>query len=150
MVLGGLAAVALAGCARSMHQGAMPGSGDVVADRQRLMKLQGASMRDINGKIQAGNIEAVAVNAETLSLTAEHIPSLFPKGPIPEKSNAKPEIWQNQAKFDGYAKTLQTMAGELRAAAAAKDAAKTQAVAREIGQKACGACHTDFRKPLRT
>jgi cytochrome c556 len=133
-----------------MDREMMRGSGDVVADRQRLMKLQGASMRDINDKIKAGNIEGAAVNAETLALTSEHIPSLFPAGSLSDKSNAKPEIWQNRAKFDGYAKTLHTLATDLRTAAAAKDAAKTQELVREVGTKACGACHTDFRKPLRT
>ena len=43
------------------------GSGDVVADRQQLMKLQGASMADITAKLRAGNTEAVAVNANQIS-----------------------------------------------------------------------------------
>jgi hypothetical protein len=33
------------------------GSGDVVADRQRLMKLNGASWADAQAKLKAGNIQ---------------------------------------------------------------------------------------------
>ena len=58
------------------------GSGDIVADRQRLMKLNGASLKDLNDKLKAGQVEAMAVNAETLAINAQHIPSLFPKGSI--------------------------------------------------------------------
>ena len=48
IVIGGLALGLAAGCAsKSMSK---MGSGDVVADRQRLMKLQGASWADIQAK----------------------------------------------------------------------------------------------------
>ena len=69
-----------AGCAgKSMSKMV---SGDVVADRQRMMKLQGASWADIQAKAKAGNIEAIAVNAETLAMTAQQIPALFPEGSL--------------------------------------------------------------------
>ena len=88
IVAGGLALGLAAGCAsKSMSK---TGSGDVVADRQRLMKLQGASWADIQAKAKAGNIEGIAVNAETLSMTAQQIPGLFPEGSGTEKSKAKP------------------------------------------------------------
>jgi len=64
IVVGGLALGLAAGCAsKGMSK---TGSGDVVADRQRLMKLQGASWADIQAKAKAGNVEGIAVNAETL------------------------------------------------------------------------------------
>ena len=62
------------------------GSGDVVADRQRLMKSVGANWGDIQAKAKAGNIEGTAVNAEVLALYAQQIPSLFPAGSGTEKS----------------------------------------------------------------
>ncbi len=40
-------------------------SSDPVADRQRLMKLIGASWADIQAKVKAGNVEAVAVNVSS-------------------------------------------------------------------------------------
>ncbi len=124
------------------------GSGDVVADRQRLMKLNAASWQDIQAKLKAGNIEAISVNAETIALNAMHIPALFPQGALSDKSNAKPEIWQKRAEFEGNAKNLQTMAEKLRDAARAKDATAVEAIAKDLPRQTCGACHTAFRKPL--
>ncbi len=98
LVVGSLAAGLLAGCATG-DQKMMMGSGDIVADRQRIMKLNGASWADAQAKIKAGNFEAVAVNAETMALNAEHIPMLFPKGSLTDKSKAKPEVWENRRRW---------------------------------------------------
>jgi cytochrome c556 len=124
------------------------GSGDVVADRQRLMKLNGASARDMNDKLKAGQIEAIAVNAETIAINAQHIPLLFPQGSMTDKSNAKPEIWEKRADFEALAKTLQAKAEEIRDAARAKDQPKVEALMKDFGRTTCGACHTTFRKPI--
>ncbi len=126
------------------------GSGDVVADRQRLMKLNGANMADAQAKFKAGNVEAIAVNAETLALNAMHIPALFPQDSLSDKSNAKPEIWQKRAEFEGLAKKLQAGAEKLRDAARAKDTASVDATMKDLGRETCGACHNAFRKPLRS
>jgi cytochrome c556 len=145
IVIGGLALGIAAGCAsRGMSK---MGSGDVVADRQRLMKLNGASWADIQAKAKAGNIEAIAVNAETLALNAEHIPALFPEGSLTEKSKAKPEVWQKWAEFERDAKNMQAQAEKLRDAAKAKNAQLTQDIVKEFGKNACGTCHTPFRQP---
>lgn len=123
------------------------GSGDVVADRQRVMKLQGASWADIQAKAKAGNIEAIAVNAETLALTAQQIPAMFPEGSLTEKSKAKPEVWQKWAEFEAAAKNLQTQAEKLRDTARAKNEQATQDILKDFGRQACGSCHTPFRQP---
>jgi len=146
VVITSLAAL-LMGYAVSQAQMA-PGSGDVVADRQRLMKLNGASSRDMNDKLKAGQIEAIAVNAETIAINAQHIPFLFPEGSMTDKSNAKPEVWEKKADFDAAAKTMQVKAEELRDAARAKDQAKVEALMKDFGRTTCGACHTPFRKPV--
>jgi len=146
VVIASLGAV-LFGYAASQAQMA-PGSGDIVADRQRLMKLNGASAKDLNDKLKAGQIEAMAVNAETIAINAQHIPYLFPAGSMTEKSNAKPEIWEKKADFDAAAKTMQVKAEELRDAAKAKDQAKVEALMKDFGRTTCGACHTPFRKPI--
>jgi cytochrome c556 len=39
------------------------------------------------------------------------------------------------------------MAEKLRDASRAKDGAAVEALVKEFGPKACGACHTPFRKP---
>jgi cytochrome c556 len=145
MVIASLVIGIGAGCAgQSMSKA---GSGDVVADRQRVMKLQGASWADIQAKAKAGNIEGIAVNAETLALTAQQIPGLFPEGSLTEKSKAKPEVWQKRAEFDAAAKNLETQAEKLRDAARAKNEQLTQDLVKDFGRQACGTCHTPFRQP---
>ncbi|MFB3819444.1 MAG: cytochrome c [Candidatus Methylomirabilales bacterium] len=122
--------------------------GDVVENRQRLMRLLGGSWGDIQAKAKAGNIEAIAVNAETIAVSSYHIPRLFPEGSLVEKSNAKPEIWQRRDEFNTAAKNLTALAEQLRDAARSKDPAAVEARVKEFGAKACGTCHTPFRKPL--
>lgn len=146
IVIGGLLAVTVTGCAMGARMGSV-GSGDVVADRQRLMKLNGASWKDVQDKVKAGNIEAVAVNAETMAINAAHIPSLFPQGSLAEKSRAKPEIWQKWDEFVNAAQNLEAEAGKLRDAARGKDEAAVQAIVKDFGKNTCGACHTPFRVP---
>jgi cytochrome c556 len=145
LVVGSLAAGLIAGCASGDKK--MAGSGDVIADRQALMKRQGQAMTDINAKLRAGNVEAVAADAEVLATTAKQIPALFPPGSTSPKSRAKPEIWQKRAEFDGYAKNLEEQAKKVAALARAKDQAPTQAAVTEMGRTTCGACHNAFRGP---
>jgi len=121
---------------------------DAIAARQQLMKDQGAAMRSIGQKGKAGQIADIAVDAETLAKTAAQIPSLFPPGSVdPEKSRAKPEIWQKWSEFEGHAKTLNTKATALAATARTGDPAATTAAAADIGRTTCGACHDAFRGP---
>lgn len=149
IVIGCLATLVVIGFAAA-QSGPKVMSGDVVADRQRLMKLNGASWADAQAKFKAGNIEAIAVNAETMAVLAQHIPVLFPQGSLTEKSNAKPEIWQKWAEFESAAKNMQVWAEKLRDTAKTKDAAATEAVIKDFGRQACGSCHTPFRVPPRT
>ncbi len=146
VVLGSLVALALAGSATGQST-AKIWTSDVVADRQRLMKLNGASWADAQAKLKAGNAEAVAVNAETMALIATQITALFPEGSLTEKSKAKPEIWQKWPEFESAVKNYAMQAEKLRDAARSKDLAATEAVAKEFGGQACGTCHRPFRVP---
>ena len=125
----------------------MVGTGDVVVDRQRIMKLQGASWADIQEKFKAGNIAGIAVNAEVLSITALQIPSLFPEGSLTEKSKVKPEAWQRWGEFEASAKNLAVWSERLRDASRAKDQAAVTNIMKDYGRVACGSCHTPFRVP---
>jgi cytochrome c556 len=146
VVLGSLVTLALASAATGQSTTKIWTS-DVVADRQRLMKLNGASWADAQAKLKAGNAEAVAVNAETMALIATQIVALFPDGSLTDKSKAKPEIWQKWAEFESAVKNYAMQADKLRDAARSKDLAATEAVAKEFGRQACGTCHTPFRVP---
>jgi cytochrome c556 len=134
-----------AGCAT--QSASKMGSGDVVADRQRLMKSVGANWADIQAKAKAGSIESVAVNAEVLALYSQEIASLFPPGSGTEKSKAKPEVWQKFPEFEAAAKNLGVQSEKLRDAARAKNEQLTQDLVKDFGRQACGTCHTPFRQP---
>ena len=140
-----VAAVAvIAGCAGMRRQN----PDEAIAARQQLMKEQGAAMRSITDKIKAGQIQAVAADAAKLEETAKRIPKLFPEGSVnPSTSRAKPEIWQKWSEFEGYAKTLETKAGQLEATAKTGNAQATQTAAADLGKTTCGACHNAFRGP---
>ncbi|HEX3176078.1 MAG TPA: cytochrome c [Methylomirabilota bacterium] len=121
---------------------------EAIAARQQLMKEQGAAMKSISDKVKAGQIQAVAVDAQKLEDTAKQIPKLFPENSVnPSTSRAKPEIWQKWSDFEGYTKSLETKARQLEASAKAGDGAATQAQATDLGKTTCGACHTSFRGP---
>jgi len=147
VALGSLVALALASSATGQSTTSQVWTSDVVADRQRLMKLNGASWADAQAKLKAGNVEAVGVNAETMALTATQIPALFPEGSVTDKSKAKPEIWQKWSEVEAAEKNMGARAEKLRDAARSKDQAATEAVAKEFGRQACGTCHQPFRVP---
>jgi cytochrome c556 len=153
-LIGSLSALVLAGCASG--DGTMAKSTtdkkmtaeEVIATRQQLMKDQGAAWKNIQDKTKAGQIQALTPDAEKLVATSKEIPSLFPEGSLnPEKSAAKPEIWQKRAEFDAAAKNLETMSMKLRDAARANDTVATQAIVKDFGRQACGSCHQPFRVP---
>jgi cytochrome c556 len=146
LVLIPLVAATLAACTTAAPQ-RMVGTNDVVFDRQRIMKVQGAMWTDIQNKFKAGNIEGIAPNAEVLAITGMQIPTLFPEGSLTEKSNAKPELWQRRTDFEAAAKNLTIWSERLRDASKAKDETAVADIMKDYGRVACGSCHTPFRKP---
>jgi cytochrome c556 len=121
---------------------------DAIQARQQLMKQQGAAMRAISDKMKAGQVQAVAADAQTLSETAKKIPALFPEGSLDaQTSRAKPEIWQKRADFEAYATKLNGQAMQLAEAARSGNAQATGAVVGDIGRNTCNGCHDAFRGP---
>jgi cytochrome c556 len=142
-----LIAVFVVGCAASQSV-TLPGPAAVEA-RQRLMKAMGANWADAQAKFKAGNVEGVAVNAENIALMADRIPGLFPVGSMVANTKAKPEVWEQGMKFNETAKNSAALAVQLRDAARSKNTSSTEAMMKDFGPKACGACHTPFRQPAR-
>jgi cytochrome c556 len=141
-----VAVAALTGCAKLGMGKKNPD--EAIAERQELMKRQGAAMRSIGDKVKAGQIQAIASDAETLESTSKKITKLFPEGSLnPNASRAKPEIWQKWSEFEGYAKSLQTKAAQLKETAKTGNAQTTAPMVAELGKTTCGACHTTFRGP---
>ena len=144
VVMGCLTALTAAGCATAPPMSA----GQAIEKRKALMKEQGAAWRSAQDKAKAGQITAIAADAEKLAATAKQIPALFPEGSLdPAKSAAKPEIWQKRAEFDAAAKNLETWATRLAAASKANNTTETQAIMKQFGKMACGTCHGPFRVP---
>jgi cytochrome c556 len=121
---------------------------DAIEKRKALMKEQGAAWKNIQDKTKAGQITEVVPDAEKLVLTSTQIVALFPEGSLdPEKSAAKPEIWQKKPEFDAAAKNLESWAMKLKDAAQANNAEQTQAIVKDFGRQGCGTCHQPFRVP---
>jgi cytochrome c556 len=140
----GASALLVAACATMTTMS----SDEAIAARQQLMKSQGAAMKSIQGKLKAGQIQAIVPDVEKLMETSNKIPSLFPEGSLnPQKSRAKPEIWQKRSEFEGNAKKLNERATNLAATARAGNAQATQAAVADIGKNSCAACHNTFRGP---
>jgi cytochrome c556 len=149
MVVGGLTGLALAGCASGDGMMAKKMSAEeAIEARKKLMKEQGAAWKNIQDKTKAGQVKEVVPDAEKLLSTSKQIPTLFPEGSLnPEKSAAKPEIWQKRAEFDAAAKNLETWAMKLRDTAGTGNADATGAIVKDFGRQACGTCHQPFRVP---
>lgn len=149
VVIGSLTALTVGGCASGGGGGTTKmSSGEAIEKRKALMKEHGAAWRSIQDKAKAGQIAAIAPDAEKLAANAKLIPALFPEGSVdPATSAAKPEIWQKRGEFDAAAKNLETWSLRLASASKANNTTETQAIVKEFGKMACGTCHTPFRVP---
>jgi cytochrome c556 len=140
--------VALVGLGIAGSALAQMSADSAIEARKKLMKEQGAAWKNIQDKTKAGQVKELVPDAEKLASTSKEIPSLFPEGSLnPEKSAAKPEIWQKRAEFAAAAKNLETWAMKLRTTAESGNAEETQAVVKDFGRQACGTCHQPFRVP---
>jgi cytochrome c556 len=125
----------------------------VVKDRQATMKAQGAAMGGVKKYIDGAADQAAGTkSAEDLVTISESLAAKFPKGTgnaeVPT-SNAKPEIWSDNAKFVAAQKTLIDQAQKLVVAVKSGDKAAVSAQYAATGKDACGGCHSTFRLPLK-
>jgi cytochrome c556 len=121
---------------------------EAIEARKKLMKEQGAAWKSIQDKTKAGQVKEAAADADKLASTARQIVPLFPQGSLnPDKSAAKPEIWQKWPEFESAAKNLETWSVKLRDTAQTGDAEATSAIVKDFGRQACGTCHQPFRVP---
>jgi len=122
-----------------------------VAQRQDLMKDNGAHAKAINEFVESGKGTAadVKTHAEALQANAKRIPTLFPAGTsaddMPNRSYAKADIWARWPDFEKAAYELEEQSEELAEVAEAGDSAAIKAQFASLGKNACGACHQAFR-----
>ncbi|HLI11196.1 MAG TPA: cytochrome c [Alphaproteobacteria bacterium] len=128
--------------------------GKVIEYRRNVMKAIGAHAADIvlilKGEVPFGASDILA-HAEAINAMSKLVPALVPPGSGPEAgdTNAKPEIWQNMDKFKADAERLQTESAKLVEVAKSGDMKAIGAQVAVLGKEACGACHKEFRKPLK-
>jgi cytochrome c556 len=112
--------------------------------RQALMKNNSENTKAIKGAVEAKDYATVEAKARDIMGNAEKIVSLFPKGSDKGKTKATAAIWDKSDDFGKAAKNLNRAAGELAAAAKAKDEAAVTAKVKGVSE-ACGGCHKAFR-----
>ena len=117
---------------------------DVIEKRQNAMKANSADAKAIKAAIESKDYSTIETKAKDIMGTAEKIPGLFPKGSTTGKTKATDAIWEKPDDFAKAAKNLGKAAGELAAAAKAKDDAEIGVKVKALGD-ACGACHKAFR-----
>lgn len=118
---------------------------DVVAERQQLMKDNGAALGPVIGMVRGRadfNAEVAAESFRRVAANAERIPALFPEGSA--GGSAAPEIWQNFAEFTALAEKLKTDAEA--AAASSANGLEAMRTAFSAVNGTCSSCHRQFER----
>jgi len=88
-----------------------------------------------------GEADAFVQHAKDLSYLSTMIEEGFKiKDSLPEGTKAKPEIWEDYAKFQEKAANMADLTNGFTSADAMVDFDP-----KEFGSKACGSCHRDFK-----
>jgi cytochrome c556 len=125
---------------------------DAIAERQKLMKGNGAAAKAIDDFVESGigTADDVAKGAASIKDAAGKIPGLFPSGTSIDdnlaKTAAKKEIWDNFDDFKAKSAKLASLAADLEAAAATGDKQKITDAFNAMGKDGCGACHSLYKQ----
>lgn len=116
--------------------------------RQLVMGAIGSNMGAIGGimKNQLALPGAVANHARQMADAAKLIAPAFERKVTAGKTDARPEIWSDWAKFEAAAADYGKAAANLATAADGNDPAAVGLAVRALGES-CGGCHESFRKP---
>lgn len=128
-----------------MTAGGAMAAGEIAA-RQEAMKGAGGAMKAIKAAVESGKAADAVAPAEKIAATMHKVTALFPKGSDVGETDAKPEIWQDWAKFEKAAADAAAAAEKLAAVAKTDDPFATGDALKALGGT-CGACHKPFRKP---
>ena len=119
----------------------------LVKQRQAAMTLQGKYFGPLAG-MAAGK---VPYNAEVVARNAAYLDTLnkmpwdgFAENTKDEKTRALPAVFTENAKFKESADRMQSAVGQLVKVSKGGDEATVKAAINDIN-KACGACHDNFR-----
>ncbi len=136
------------GQATLAHADGDDGAPPDVAYRQKVMSNIGSNMGAIGDILKNGLMlpGAIAVHANLMAESAQLIGPAFKKNVTTKMTDAKPEIWEDWAKFEKVIADFEKAARDMEAAAKGGDMAAIGGAAKALG-KSCGGCHKPFRKP---
>lgn len=121
--------------------------GNVIEERQKLMKGNGDAMKVVTAMLKGEkpyDAKAAGDAMKSIGDSAVKFTTLFPVGTeTGNKTRALPAIWKNKKDFEDWGKQLQDDATKAQAAAAGGAAAMKTAM--EGVGKTCGGCHDDYR-----
>lgn len=115
--------------------------------RHAVMTSLAVHLKAAKAAVAAGDIKAVADQAEAIHWLARILPDIFPKGSGAEMGDtrAAPKIWEDWKGFSAASGELADTAAALKKAAetngAVEDAFKAVAI------EGCGGCHKLYRLP---
>jgi cytochrome c556 len=144
-LMAGIAALAFAGAALAAT------NVEVVKARQDSMKAQAADLKAVTDYSRGkGDKDAALKAADDLIEHASKDAKLFPKGTssadLPGKSNAKPAIWTDQARFQAILAAMHDKAVKLPALIKTSSPADVHTAAMDLAKAGCVACHSDYRE----
>jgi cytochrome c556 len=116
--------------------------------RQKLMQSQGFHLGSTAAIVKGEwpHKEDGPAHAKALAADAMLVINAFKAQTADVKTDAKPEIWKEWAKFEEKAKALEEAVGKLAAMASSSDMSGVPAQVKAVSE-ACGGCHKEFRKP---
>ena len=145
LVLGGVALLLGTGYGAAALAQAKPET--LVKQRQAAMTLQGKYFGPLAG-MSAGK---VPYNAEVIARNAAYLDTLnkmpwdgFAENTKDEKTRALPAVFTENAKFKESADRMQSAVSQLVKVSKGGDEATVKAAINDVN-KACGACHDNFR-----
>jgi cytochrome c556 len=139
--------IALVAAAIAIGATAVAAQGNVIAERQALMKRSGEQARIgtrmVRGEAPYDQATAEAVLANFADKAAK-LPTLFPESSRTGESRALQGIWDKSAEFN--AAIVKFTADVKAAQALTKDLDSFKAAFSNVS-KDCGTCHETFRRP---
>lgn len=146
VALVGLGLLGLASAAVADAPGIALSPDAIIAARQAGFSLMGGDFGAMKGAISAkADVKPFAETAKAIGLWARSIPDLFPAGTDKgHDTQAKPDIWSDNAGFKKDAQALADAAGKLAQAADSGDKVAFATQFKDTA-KACGTCHHTYR-----
>lgn len=126
---------------------AVSAQGNVIAERQALMKRSGEQGRIgtqmVRGEVPYDRAKAEAVLANFADKAAK-LPTLFPESSRVGETRSLPAVWDKAGEFNA---AIVKFADDVKAAqAATKDLDSFKAAYASVNRD-CGTCHETFRRP---